>query len=261
MVIKVGGSVIENENLQKNLFQDIVWMQLTGIEPIIVHGGGKHISSMMKKLGKQSQFIDGLRVTDKETMEITQMILAGLLSKDIVSMIQREGGKAVGFSGKDGNMVLAKKIEKNKIDYGYVGEIEKIDPVIINYLLEKNFIPVLSPIANSQSAQSLNINADLFAIELSIALKAEKVIFITDVKGILLEEKNEKTLIEKINIKKIKSLIKNKTISKGMIPKAESGIKAIEKGVLSVHIISGKIPHSLMIELFTTEGIGTQIIK
>jgi len=261
VVIKYGGSAMEDSDLRDKVIQDIVLLKFTGINPVIVHGGGKHINSLLTRLNIKSEFIDGLRVTDKDTMEVTQMVLAGLINKDIVSHINFNGGKAVGISGKDGNLLQGKKISKVKTDYGFVGQITKINPNLIKDLEMNNYIPVISPIAFDNKGNSLNINADIAAAELASALNAEKLIILTDVNGILSDVDDRNSYFQKLKTKDLVKLKKSGIISKGMIPKLDSCKKALERAVKKVHIINGKIPHSILLELFTEQGIGTEITK
>lgn len=259
MVIKLGGSIMDDTALLRLVIQDIVLMKQVGMQPVVVHGGGKHISLLMKRLGKEAVFVNGLRVTDKDTMELTQMVLAGLINKDIVSSIGREGGKAVGISGKDGGLMQAKKMSKDDVDYGHVGEITSIDASIIHTLLNNSFIPVISPIAADTNGDSLNINADTAAQSIAESLTAQKLIFITDVTGVLQDVSKPETLLSIIRKSDIDVLITNGTITAGMIPKLRSAALALDRGIGSIHIISGRISHSLLLELFTKQGIGTQI--
>ncbi|MFC1503793.1 acetylglutamate kinase [Spirochaetota bacterium] len=260
-VIKYGGSAMADEGLKRSVMEDIVLMKFVGINPIIVHGGGKHISDLLARLGKKSTFVDGLRVTDKDTMDVTLMVLAGLLNKEIVSMIHNVGGQAVGISGKDGNCIEGKRIKSKKADFGFVGEITKINPAIIDILDSAKFIPVLSPIAIGKNGESLNINADVAASEIAGVLKAEKLIFLTDIKGILKDKNKESSLYSHLNIKECRELIKKGIASEGMLPKIDSCIKALSTGVRKIHIINGKTPHGLLLEIFTKHGIGTEIVK
>ena len=262
IVIKLGGSVLDNADLLKKIIEDIVLLKTIGIKVVLVHGGGKHISSLMKRLGKESKFINGLRVTDKETVEVTQMVLAGLINKNLVSMITKMGGSAVGISGKDGKLILAQKLKTSKkIDYGHVGTIEKINTKIIEVLEDHNYIPVISPIAADVGGNSLNVNADMAATEIAIGIQAEKLIFLTDMDGILRDVKSPASLIRQIKIKEVPSLIRKKIIEGGMMPKIKSSASAIKRGVGSMHILNGKKEHSMLLELFTDTGVGTQIIK
>ncbi|MFA6054762.1 MAG: acetylglutamate kinase [Thermodesulfovibrionales bacterium] len=264
-VIKYGGAAQVKEELKESFAKDIVMLNFIGIRTAIVHGGGPKISAMMEKMGKKPKFVQGQRVTDEETMDIVEMVLGGLVNKEIVSLINNHGGKAVGLSGKDGGLIKAKKkLIKNSdrtgleeiIDLGLVGEVTNIDPQILISLKNEGFIPVVSPVGVGPKGETLNINADYVAAAVAAALKAEKLILLTDVPGIL--DKNEK-IISTLKKTQIKKLIENGTITGGMLPKVQACLKALEGGVAKTHIIDGSIPHCLLIEIFTKEGIGTEI--
>jgi acetylglutamate kinase len=267
-VIKYGGAAMVDEGLKDAFAQDIVLLNLIGIKPVIVHGGGPKINSIMEKMGKKPTFIQGQRVTDEETVDIVEMVLGGLINKQIVSLINSHGGLAVGLSGKDGNLIKARRKVITKIspetgvpeiiDLGLVGEVEKINPRILTSIEQSGFIPVISPISSGRQSKTLNINADYVAGEIASALKAEKLILLTDVEGIK-DKKNK--LISTLNVKKIKSLTANGTISGGMLPKVHACQKAISGDVKKTHIIDGRTPHALLLEIFTEEGIGTEIVK
>ncbi len=264
-VIKYGGSAQIEKELKESFAKDIVLLNFIGIKTVIVHGGGPKISAMMEKMGKEPTFIQGQRVTDKETMEIVEMVLGGLVNKEIVSLINTLGGKAVGLSGKDGGMIKAKKkiIKKSvktgveeTIDIGLVGEVSEINPNILITLKKDGFIPVISPIGVGSSGETLNINADYVAASIAASLNAEKLILLTDVPGIL--DKKNKT-ISTLKKQRIKKLIEDGTIKDGMLPKVQACIKALEGGVAKTHIVDGRVPHCLLLEIFTKEGIGTEI--
>ena len=264
-VIKYGGAAQVKEELKESFAKDIVMLNFIGIRTAIVHGGGPKISAMMEKMGKKPKFVQGQRVTDEETMDIVEMVLGGLVNKEIVSLINSHGGKAVGLSGKDGGLIKAKKkLIKNSdrtgveeiIDLGLVGEVTNIDPQILISLKNEGFIPVVSPVGVGPKGETLNINADYVAAAVAAALKAEKLILLTDVPGIL--DKNEK-IISTLKKTQIKKLVENGTITGGMLPKVQACLKALEGGVAKTHIIDGRIPHCLLIEIFTKEGIGTEI--
>lgn len=261
MVIKYGGSAMIEQELKESVIQDIILMKYVGINPVIVHGGGKHISKVMSKLGKEAVFLDGLRVTDQETMDITEMVLTGAVNKEIVSLINLNGAKAVGVSGKDGMLIQAKKKThvENK-DYGFVGEITKINPKILDVLDKEDFIPVVSPVGFSDDGHTFNINADNAAGEIASALKAKKLILLTDVRGVCRDKTDESTLIPSIKISELDDLKNQDIIAGGMLPKMDSCVKAINEGVEKVHIIDGRLSHSIILELFTEGGIGSQII-
>ncbi|WP_281950971.1 acetylglutamate kinase [Nitrosophilus kaiyonis] len=257
-VIKYGGSAQIDTKLKEKFAKDILLMYLVGIKPVIVHGGGKRITSILDRLNIPTKFIDGQRVTTPEVMEIVEMVLSGDINKEIVSLLNNHGAKAIGISGKDAHFITAKPKDFEK--FGYTGVIEKIDPSVVFNLLEENFVPVIAPIAASDelSHPGYNINADLCASKVAGALKAKKVIFLTDTPGVLDKEGN---LISSLNEEKIEKLKKDQTISGGMIPKVDACIEAIERGVEKAHIIDGRVEHSILLEIFTSAGIGTQIVK
>ncbi len=267
-VIKYGGAAQTKTELKDSFAKDVVIMNYIGIRTVIVHGGGPRISSMMEKMGKKPEFVYGQRVTDQETMDIVEMVLGGLVNKEIVSLINRHGGKAVGLSGKDGGLISARKKTIKKalpetgadeiIDIGLVGEVTSIDPGIIEGLQKKGFIPVIAPIGVGPNGETLNINADYVASAISSALEAEKLILLTDVPG-LLDGKNN--IMSTVKQKKINSLIKNSTIKGGMLPKVQACLSALSGGVRKTHIVDGRVPHCLLLEIFTKEGIGTEILQ
>ena len=256
IVVKYGGNAMVNPELKEQVMEDIVLLWLTGVKVVLVHGGGPEISDMMSKLGKKAEFIDGLRVTDKETVNIAQMVLSGKINKTLVNLIQMKGGKAMGVSGIDGRLIEAKpKNEK----LGYVGEIENINIGPVLDLLEKGYIPVISTIGCDGYGNVFNINGDTAAACIAGALKAERMIMMTDIAGILKDKDNPETLIPKITVKEAERLFKDGVISGGMIPKTDCCIKAIECGVKNVVIMDGRIPHSILMELLTDEGAGTMV--
>ncbi len=259
IVIKYGGKAWLEEDLKKKITEDIVLMKYVGIRPVLVHGGGEAITNMMKRLNLKPRFIEGNRVTDEETMEVVEMVLAGKINKEIVSLINQLGARAVGLEGKDGGLILAKKYKNKKL--GLVGEVEKINSRLIRTLEEGGFIPVIAPVGVTLKGETLNINADLVAAEIASALGAEKLIFLTDMEGIMENPSDSKSLISTLRVGKIDGLIKEGKIQKGMMTKVRACRRALEGGVKKVHIISGKIPHSLLLEVFTNAGIGTQVIK
>ena len=264
-IIKYGGSAQIKQNLMDAFALDVVLLNYIGIHPVIIHGGGPKISSTMEKMGKKPEFIQGQRFTDKETMDIVEMVLGGLVNKEIVSLINKHGGKAVGLSGKDGGLIKAKKkllktsAEKGKrktIDLGFVGDVTGIDTKILMSLEKEGFIPIISPIGVSQKGETLNINADSVAAFIASALRAEKLILLTDVPGV----KDKKgRIISTLTYQQIKKLIKEGTIAGGMLPKVQACIEAIRGGVSKTHIIDGRVPHCLLLEIFTKRGIGTEI--
>ena len=264
-VIKYGGAAQVQDNLKESFAKDVVMLNFIGIRTAIVHGGGPKISAIMEKMGKKPKFIQGQRVTDEETMDIVEMVLGGLINKEIVSLINRHGGKAVGLSGKDGGLIKAKKKFMKKstetgsdeiIDIGLVGEVTHVDPHIIESLEKEGFIPVISPVAAGPKGETLNINADYVAASVASALHAEKLILLTDVPGII--DKSDK-IVSTLKKHQIKKLIENGTISGGMLPKVQACLRGIEGGVTKTHIIDGRVPHCLLLEIFTKEGIGTEI--
>jgi acetylglutamate kinase len=259
IVIKYGGSAMIKEDLKVSFAKDVVLLKHLGMHPVIVHGGGKRISELMEKLGKKPHFVEGHRVTDSETVEIVEMVLSGVVNKEIVTNIIKNGGKAVGISGKDNFTIKAKKKLYKDIDIGFVGQVEKINNELIVSLIQDGYIPVISPLGVDDDGNSYNINADDVVAEIAVSLKAEKLIYLTDVDGIYRDINDKNSLISSITVKELQNLIDSGIVTGGMIPKLTSIIRAIERGVNKVHIINGTIPHSLLIELFTDEGIGTQI--
>ena len=271
IVIKYGGSAMVDKTARKQFIKDVVLMKYIGINPVIVHGGGPEINEMLKKVGKESKFIAGNRVTDEETVEIVEMVLSGKVNKGIVADINKYGGKAIGISGKDDNMILVRQKyieeksenseETKKIDIGFVGEIENINTEIIKVLEKSDYIPVISSIGTDKNGQTYNINADYVAGEIAGKLNADRMIFLTDVDGILLDYHDKQTLIDEIDVYHVNKLIEKGIINGGMLPKVNTCLKAIEKGVENVIILNGKLEHSLLLELFTEEGAGTLIKK
>ncbi|MFV1951088.1 MAG: acetylglutamate kinase [Nitrospinota bacterium] len=266
IIIKYGGNAMVLEDLKSGFALDVVMMKYIGIYPVIVHGGGPQIGDLLEKIGKKPLFVDGLRVTDDETMDVVEMVLGGKINKDIVSLINHHGGKAVGLSGKDGKLITAKKYKVKKrsaetdrpeiIDLGKVGEIVSINPQVIYNLYEGDFIPVIAPIGVGNNGETYNINADFVAGRIAAALKAEKLILLTDVEGII---GKDKTLLSTLTQKEVKYLIDKKVIRGGMIPKVQSCLDALNSGVKKTHIIDGRIKHAVLLEIFTREGIGTKI--
>ena len=258
VVIKYGGNAMINEELKQQVMEDIALLWLIGVKVVLVHGGGPEISETMKKLGKQAVFIDGLRVTDKETVDIVQMVLAGKINKTLVNLIQMKGGHAVGLSGIDGG-ILEAKVKDERL--GYVGEITKVRPQPIQDLLEKNYIPVVSTVASDRQGNTYNINGDTAAAYLAGALGAERLIMMTDIAGILRDKDDPSTLIPHITVTEARKLYDEGIISGGMIPKVDCCIEALEHGVNNVVIMDGRIPHSILMELLTDEGAGTMVMK
>ena len=271
-VIKYGGAAMTDEALKKNIIQNIILLKYIGINPIIVHGGGPLITSYLEKTGIKSKFVNGLRVTNKDTINIVQMVLVGLINQEIVSLLNHYGGNAIGLSGKDANLIIARKHlpeeeydakekKQQKIDLGYVGEIEKIQPSILINLSEKGYIPVISPIGVGLDGESYNINADVVAGEIAKALKAEKLIILTDVDGIYKVPDNKATKVTSLTVNKAKEMIEKNQIKSGMIPKVKACMEATLNGVKRTHIIDGGEKHSMLLEIFTDKGIGTMVTK
>ena len=256
VVIKYGGSAMTDEELKHSVIGDIAYLKAVGINPVVVHGGGPAINKALKQAGIEPQFKNGLRITDKQTVETAEEVLSGLVNKSIVSEFQKHNTKAVGISGKDGLLIEALK---SPDDIGFVGEIFRVNPKIINALTEASFIPVISPIGTDENGETYNINADHAAVEIAIALKASKLVFMTDIDGVRQDENDATTLLSKITPNEIEKMIKEKSITGGMVPKVKSCARAIKSGVNSVHIINGKIKHSLLLEIYTNDGIGTVI--
>ena len=258
VVIKYGGNAMINEELKQQVMEDIALLWLIGVKVVLVHGGGPEISETMKRLGKEAKFVDGLRVTDKETVDIVQMVLAGKINKTLVNLIQMKGGHAVGLSGIDGG-ILEAKVKDHRL--GFVGEVTKVRPQPIRDLLEKNYIPVVSTIASDRQGNTYNINGDTAAAQLAGALGAERLIMMTDIAGILRDKDDPSTLIPRITVSEAKKLYDEGVISGGMIPKVDCCIEALEHGVNNVVIMDGRIPHSILMELLTDEGAGTMVMK
>jgi acetylglutamate kinase len=263
IVIKYGGSAMIDERLKKDFAEDIALISFIGIKPIIVHGGGPQIGELLKRLGKESRFVKGLRVTDEETMDVVEMVLVAKVNKDVVSLINSYGGRAVGISGRDGSLIKAKKARPARLadtdeDLGLVGEVDKINPEVIACLEDREFIPVIAPVGAGPGDMPYNINADTAAGALSAALGAEKFIVLTDVPGVM---NAEKELISSISEDKALDLIEGEVVSGGMIPKIRCCLNALSGGVPKAHIIDGRVPHALLLELLTDEGIGTEIVR
>lgn len=259
IVIKYGGAAMIEEALKTSFAQDIVLLQSLGMRPVVVHGGGPEVSKVTQSLGQKVSFVDGLRVTSAENLKVAEMVLSGNLNKEIITHLQTFGGKAVGLSGKDGNLIQAdKKKLASGIDLGYVGTIRQINPELLHLLIREQFIPVISPIGMGSSGETYNINADTVAAAIAVALEARKVIFMTDVDGVLSDRKE---LISYLNTATAEDLIAHKVISGGMVPKIQAALDCVKANVRSAHIINGTDPHSVIAELFTDQGIGTQIVK
>jgi len=268
VVVKFGGNAMVDDALKHSFARDIVLMKLVGFNPIVVHGGGPQIGQLLEKLGKTTAFIDGMRITDSETMDVVEMVLGGLVNKEIVTLINRHGGKAVGLTGKDGDFIRAKKIHLKKsaldadapeiIDLGHVGEVSSIDAAVVDMLGRSDFIPVIAPIGVGDDGRSYNINADLVAGKIAEVLKAEKLMLLTNTAGIL---DRQGALLTGLSVKDIDDLIEDGTISGGMIPKTRCATDALKGGVASVHIIDGRVEHAVLLELFTDQGVGTLLLS
>lgn len=260
VVVKYGGSAMLDEELKANVIKDVVLLKLVGFKPIIVHGGGKEISRWVGKVGMEAKFINGLRVTDKDTMEIAEMVL-GKVNKELVTLVQTLGVKAVGISGKDGGLLKCHKKLSNGEDIGYVGEVEEVNPKVLYDLLEKDFLPIVFPVGYDDHFDSYNINADDAACAIAEAVNAEKLAFLSDIEGVYRDQNDPSTLISELQVGDAEKLISEGYVGGGMIPKLRNCIDAIEHGVNRVHILDGRIPHSLLLEIFTNKGIGTAILR
>jgi acetylglutamate kinase len=263
VIIKYGGSAMEDRHIRQTTASDIVLMKYVGMNPVIIHGGGKAISDIMAKMGKEPVFHKGMRVTDGETMDIVEMVLVGHLNKEIVTLINQAGGKAVGICGKDGDVIRCAKYhsdEPSDVDFGLVGKVSQINPDLIRSLEQNGYIVVIAPVGLGEDGRTYNINADSVAGEIAAALKAEKLVLLTDTPGILREKGNDATLIPSIKLGEIEKLIGTDIIQSGMIPKVQACESALKAGVGKTHIIDGRIPHALLLEIFTDKGVGTQII-
>lgn len=260
IVVKYGGSAMSNEELQKNVIKDVTLLKLVGFKPIIVHGGGKEISRWVGKVGKEAQFINGLRVTDDETMEIAEMVL-GKVNKSLVSMVQELGVRAVGISGKDGGLLNVEKKYADGQDIGFVGNIKEVNAKILYDLLEKDFLPIVAPIGLDDNFQTYNINADDAACAIAKAVGADKLVFLTDIEGLYRDINDRNSFIPRITASEADALITDGIIGGGMLPKLNNCTSAINNGVNRVHILDGRIPHCLLLEIFTNEGVGTMILR
>jgi len=260
IVVKYGGSAMVDEELKRNVIKDVVLLKLVGFKPIIVHGGGKEISRWVGKVGKEAKFVNGLRVTDKETMEIAEMVL-GKVNKELVTLVESLGVKAIGISGKDGGLLKVNKKLSQGQDIGYVGDIKEVNPAILNELLEKDFLPIVCPVGLGDDFATYNINADDAACAIARAMKAEKLAFLTDIEGVYRDPEDTSSLISELFVNEAKALIENGNVGGGMIPKLQNCIDAIESGVNRVHILDGRIQHCLLLEIFTNKGIGTAILR
>ena len=266
LVIKYGGNAMVDEALKQGFARDVVLMKLVGMNPVVVHGGGPQIGKLLEKIGKKSEFVQGMRVTDRETMDVVEMVLGGLVNKEIVSLINHHGGKAIGLTGKDGGLIRARKLIMKQaqaaglpdeiVDIGHVGEVEAIDPEVVALLDSQDFIPVIAPVGVGKDGEAYNINADVVAGKLSITLAAEKLILLTNTAGVL--DKQGK-LLTRLSSREVEKLMDDGTISGGMLPKVRCALDAVASGVKSVHIIDGRVEHAVLLEVFTDEGVGTLI--
>jgi acetylglutamate kinase len=263
IVVKYGGNAMTDKSLQEDFAEDITLLKLIGMNPVVVHGGGPQINDVLTKIGKQGEFVQGMRVTDDETLDVVEMVLGGLVNQEIVSLINKAGGKAVGLTGKDGNFIHARKMtitsnedKRKKIDIGLVGEVVRIDTAIIDLLDTEDFIPVIAPLGVDEQGVAYNINADVVAGKIAVALQAEKLVILTNTKGVLDKQGN---VLTGLTATKIDQLVKDGTISGGMIPKIDFALDAVKNGVKTAHIIDGRVPHALLLEVLTSEGVGTLI--
>jgi acetylglutamate kinase len=263
IVIKYGGNAMIEESLKHGFARDVVLLKLVGMNPVVVHGGGPHINDLLKRVGKQSEFVQGMWVTDRETMDVVEMVLGGQVNKQIVSLINQQGGRAIGLTGKDGDFIRARKLklksaanQEEWLDMGHVGEVVGIDPQIMSLLDSQDFIPVVAPIGVGDNGESYNINADLVAGKIAETLKAEKLILLTNTPGVLDKKGN---VLTGLNAAKVKNLIEDGTISGGMLPKVNCALEAVRNGVKTCHIIDGRVEHALLLEILTDEGVGTLI--
>ena len=267
IVIKYGGNAMINEDLKDKVMTDVALMKFVGINVVIVHGGGPEITGFLKKVGKESSFVSGLRVTDEETVEIAEMVLDGKINSEIVTLLNRRGVRAVGLSGKDAGLIQAEKKlatvyedgEKTKVDIGYVGKAKTIDITIVNDLINKNYVPVIAPIGVGEHGESYNINADYVAADIAGAIKAEKLLLLTDTEGVYKDFNDKSTFISTLKADQAREYIKSGVIAGGMIPKVEACLRSIQAGTKKTHIIDGRLPHSIILELFTDHGLGTMV--
>ncbi len=260
VVVKYGGSAMVDEKLKKSVIKDIALLKYIGLKPVVVHGGGKEITALLDRLGKETQFVDGLRVTDAETAGVAEMVLSGSIGKSLVENLESVGVEACGINGKDGHTLQAKKkVDEKGRDLGFVGEIEKVDIHLIETLLEAGYVPVISPVGVDSYSQTYNINADYAASAIAGALNAQKLVFLTDVEGILRDKDDPSTIIRRMSAQEAIDMIADGTINGGMIPKVECCLDALRKGVRTVHVLDGRLPHSMLLEIFTADGIGTMV--
>ncbi len=261
VVVKYGGAAMVDDRLKDEVMQDLVLMKYVGMKPVVVHGGGPEITRVLEQMGRKSEFVDGRRVTDAASMEVIEMVLVGKLNQEIVAAVNRHGGLAVGLSGKDGGLLQVRKLAHQKVDLGFVGEIEQVRPDVIHALDREKFIPVISPVGVDAKGQTYNINADDVAAAVAVALKADKFILLTDVPGILRDPADPASLISTLRLAEVDALVTNGVIKGGMLPKVKSCARAVQGGVHKAHIINGKVSHALLLELFTDSGVGTELRK
>lgn len=258
IVVKYGGAAMKDGTLKEYVIRDIVFLASVGVNPVVVHGGGPEINTWLTKLNIEPQFKDGLRVTDEKTMDVVEMVLVGRVNKELVSMINKAGGSAVGICGKDGNLVMARSVDQENV--GFVGEVSSVDISLVDALVKSGYVPIISSVAADGTGQAHNINADTFAGEIAAALGAEKLILLTDTPGILRDYHDQSTLLYKLTIKEARDLIDDGIVSGGMIPKVNCCVRSLAQGVKAAHIIDGRIPHALLLEIFTDDGIGSMIV-
>lgn len=261
VVVKYGGAAMVDDRLKDEVMQDLVLMKYVGMKPVVVHGGGPEITRVLEQMGRKSEFVDGRRVTDAASMEVIEMVLVGKLNQEIVAAVNRHGGLAVGLSGKDGGLLQVRKLAHQKVDLGFVGEIEQVRPDVIHALDREKFIPVISPVGVDAKGQTYNINADDVAAAVAVALKADKFILLTDVPGILRDPADPASLISTLRLAEVDALVTAGVIKGGMLPKVKSCARAVQGGVHKAHIINGKVSHALLLELFTDSGVGTELRK
>ena len=269
VVIKYGGNAMVSDVLKENVMRDVALMKYVGIRPVIVHGGGPEITGFLKKVGKESSFVAGLRVTDEETVEIAEMVLDGKINSEIVNLLNQRGVRAVGLSGKDAGLIRARKkmatVYENdaahEVDIGYVGAVENIDVSVIEDLLDHDYVPVIAPIGVGADGESYNINADYVAAEIAGALSAEKLLLLTDIEGIYKDFNDKSSFLSTIHLQEARDYIRDGIISGGMIPKVEACLMALERGAAKTHIIDGRLPHAIILEIFTSTGVGTQVVR
>lgn len=258
IVVKYGGAAMKDTKLKQSVIRDIVFLASVGVNPVVVHGGGPEINTWLTKLGIEPQFKDGLRVTDAATMDVVEMVLVGRVNKELVSMVNRAGGNAVGLCGKDGNLVQARPVDRDNV--GFVGEVTSVNINLVEALVKSGYVPIISSVAADNTGQAHNINADTFAGEIAAALGAEKLILLTDTPGILEDYNDPSTLLHKLTIQEARELIDKGIVTGGMIPKVNCCVRSLAQGVRAAHIIDGRIPHALLLEIFTDEGIGSMIV-